>query len=162
MKERGPNTLAVHAGEVPDPVTGASAPNLVMSSTFALDEPAGFSINAFEGERPYIYTRWGNPTVKMLEEKLAALEGAEDCVAFGSGMAATAAVLLAVLKAGDHLVMSDVNYAGKPRSWRAARCPTTGSKPLRWTPVIWPRWKRRCGPRPACSGSRRRPTPSCA
>ena len=80
MKERGPNTLAVHAGEVPDPVTGASAPNLVMSSTFALDEPAGFSINAFEGERPYIYTRWGNPTVKMLEEKLAALEGAEDCV----------------------------------------------------------------------------------
>ena len=88
MKERGPNTLAVHAGEVPDPVTGASAPNLVMSSTFALDEPAGFSINAFEGERPYIYTRWDNPTVKMLEEKLAALEGAEDCVAFGSGMAA--------------------------------------------------------------------------
>ena len=112
MKKRGPNTLAVHAGEVPDPVTGASAPNLVMSSTFALDEPAGFSINAFEGERPYIYTRWGNPTVKMLEEKLAALEGAEDCVAFGSGMAATAAVLLAGLKAGDHLVMSDVNYAG--------------------------------------------------
>lgn len=112
MKERGPNTLAVHAGEVPDPVTGASAPNLVMSSTFALDEPAGFSISAFEGERPYIYTRWGNPTVKMLEEKLAALEGAEDCVAFGSGMAATAAVLLASLKAGDHLVISDVNYAG--------------------------------------------------
>ncbi|MYF11470.1 MAG: PLP-dependent transferase, partial [Gammaproteobacteria bacterium] len=112
MKERGPNTLAVHAGEVPDPVTGASAPNLVMSSTFALDEPAGFSINAFEGERPYIYTRWGNPTVKMLEEKLAALEGAEDCVAFGSGMAATTAVLMAGLKAGDHLVMSDVNYAG--------------------------------------------------
>ncbi|MXY04645.1 MAG: aminotransferase class I/II-fold pyridoxal phosphate-dependent enzyme, partial [Gammaproteobacteria bacterium] len=61
---------------------------------------------------PYIYTRWGNPTVKMLEEKLAALEGAEDCVAFGSGMAATTAVLMAGLKAGDHLVMSDVNYAG--------------------------------------------------
>ena len=112
MSARGSNTLAVHAGEAPDPATGASAPNLVMSTTFALEEPAGFSINAFEGELPYIYTRWGNPTVRMLEEKLAALEGAEDCVAFGSGMAATSAVLLAGLKAGDHLVMSDVNYAG--------------------------------------------------
>ena len=108
MSERGPNTLAVHAGEAPDPTTGASAPNLVMSTTFALEEPAGFSIGAFEGELPYIYTRWGNPTVRMLEEKLAALEGAEDCVAFGSGMAATSALLLAGLKAGDHLVMSDV------------------------------------------------------
>ena len=112
MSERGPNTLAVHAGEAPDPATGASAPNLVMSTTFALEEPAGFSINAFEGELPYIYTRWGNPTVRMLEEKLAALEGAEDCVTFGSGMAATSAVLFSGLKAGDHLVMSDVNYAG--------------------------------------------------
>lgn len=112
MSERGPNTLAVHAGEAPDPATGASAPNVVMSTTFALEEPAGFSINAFEGELPYIYTRWGNPTVKMLEEKLAALEGADDCVSFGSGMAATSAVLLSGLKAGDHLVMSDVNYAG--------------------------------------------------
>ncbi len=112
MSERGPNTLAVHAGEAPDPATGASAPNLVMSTTFALEEPAGFSINAFEGELPYIYTRWGNPTVKMLEEKLAALEGADDCVTFGSGMAATSAVLFSGLKAGDHLVMSDVNYAG--------------------------------------------------
>ena len=57
MSERGPSTLAVHAGEAPDPTTGASAPNLVMSTTFAMEEPAGFSINAFEGELPYIYTR---------------------------------------------------------------------------------------------------------
>ncbi len=105
-------TRAVHAGEAPDPATGASAPNLVMSTTFTMDEPAGFSINAFGDETPYIYTRWGNPTVAMLERKLAALEGAEDCVAFASGMAATAAVLLATLKPGDHLLISDVNYAG--------------------------------------------------
>ena len=83
-----------------------------MSTTFAMDEPAGFSISAFEGELPYVYTRWGNPTIRMLEEKLAALEGAEDCVAFASGMAATAAVMLTIPKAGDHLVISDVNYAG--------------------------------------------------
>ena len=83
-----------------------------MSTTFAMEEPAGFSINAFEGEIPYIYTRWGNPTIRVLEEKLAALEGTEDCVAFGSGMAATAALMLESLKSGDHLVISDVNYAG--------------------------------------------------
>ncbi|MXY56843.1 MAG: PLP-dependent transferase [Gammaproteobacteria bacterium] len=112
MKNEGIRTRAVHAGEAPDPLTGASAPNLVMSTTFTMEEPAGFSINAFEGEIPYIYTRWGNPTIRMLEEKLAALEGTEDCVAFGSGMAATAALMFESLKSGDHLVISDVNYAG--------------------------------------------------
>lgn len=112
MKNEGIRTRAVHAGEAPDPLTGASAPNLVMSTTFAMEEPAGFSINAFEGEIPYIYTRWGNPTIRVLEEKLAALEGTEDCVAFGSGMAATAALMLESLGSGDHLVISDVNYAG--------------------------------------------------
>lgn len=110
--ERGQQTRAVHAGEAPDPVTGASAPNIVMSTTFVTDEPAGFSINAFEGERPYIYSRWGNPTISQLELKLAAFEDAEACLAFGSGMAATSALLLSSLSAGDHLVMSDVNYAG--------------------------------------------------
>ena len=112
MKDRGSKTHAVHGGEAADPTTGASAPNLVMSTTFAMDEPAGFSINAFEDEVPYIYTRWGNPTVKVLEEKLAALEGSEDCVAFASGMAATTALMLTALEAGGHLVISDVNYAG--------------------------------------------------
>ena len=112
MNDKGPRTRAVHAGETPDPVTGASAPNLVMSTTFTMDEPAGFSINAFEGEIPYVYTRWGNPTIHMLEKKLAALEGTEGCVAFGSGMAATAALMFESLKSGGHLVISDVNYAG--------------------------------------------------
>ncbi|MDE0419367.1 MAG: aminotransferase class I/II-fold pyridoxal phosphate-dependent enzyme [Gammaproteobacteria bacterium] len=112
MNDQGPNTRAVHGGETSDPTTGASAPNLVMSTTFAMDEPAGFSINAFEGEIPYIYTRWGNPTTRVLEEKLAALEGTEGCVVFGSGMAATAAVMLEGLGSGDHLLISDVNYAG--------------------------------------------------
>ena len=122
----GPSTRAVHAGETPDPHTGASAPNLAMSTTFAQEAPGAFSINAVanaganDAEPPYIYTRWGNPTTKMLEDKLAALEGAEDCVAFASGMAATAAVLFGALKPGDHLVMSDVNYAGTAELARGA------------------------------------------
>jgi methionine-gamma-lyase len=108
----GPRTTAIHAGEAPDPVTGASAPNLVMSTTYVLEAPLGFSAHDLGDESPFIYTRWGNPTVRQLEDKLAALEGAEAGLCFASGMAASAAVLLGGLSAGDHLVVSDTNYAG--------------------------------------------------
>ena len=111
-RPRGVQTTAVHAGEAPDPVTGASSPNLVMSSTFAVDRPLSFSSLEMTNEMPWLYTRWANPTVRQLEIKLSALEAAEACACFGSGMAATAAVLLTLLRAGDHLVVSDVNYAG--------------------------------------------------
>ena len=107
-----PRTAAIHAGERPDPATGASAPNLVMSTTYAQEEPQGFSINAIGADSPFIYTRWRNPTVAQLEDKLAALEGAEACQCFASGMAASAALLLTLLSSGDHLVISDTNYAG--------------------------------------------------
>lgn len=105
-------TRAIHGGEKVDELTGASAPNLVMSTTFASDDPAGFSIKEFDEERPYVYTRWGNPTTDMLEAKLASLEDAESCIALASGMAATTTLLLGLLKSGDHLVISDVNYPG--------------------------------------------------
>ncbi len=114
----GLSTKAVHAGERPDPTTRASAPNLVMSTTFIADAEASFSVEAslsvegFEEDAPYFYTRWSNPTVHQLEQKLAALEGAEACVAFGSGMAAITALFLYYLSQGDHLVMSDIAYAG--------------------------------------------------
>ena len=109
---RGIRTTAVHGGEVPDPNTGASAPDITMSSTFVQDEPTGFSFATAGDASQFIYTRWGNPTVRMLEQKLAALEGGEACAAFASGMAATAGLLLSQLKAGDHLVISEVNYPG--------------------------------------------------
>ena len=105
-------TRAIHAGEKPDISTGASSPNIVMSSTFAHDEPLGFSINSFEGETPFIYSRWSNPTTKQLEEKLSDLEEAEECLTFSSGMAATSAVFFSLLSSGDHLVISNVNYPG--------------------------------------------------
>jgi methionine-gamma-lyase len=108
----GLRTTAIHAGETPDAETGASAPNLVMSTTYALERPRGFSIHAIGDDAPYIYTRWSNPTVRQLEDKLAALEGAEACQAFASGMAASAGLLLSLLSSGDHLVISDTNYAG--------------------------------------------------
>lgn len=119
-RRAGLHTTAVHGGEAPDPTTGASAPGIAMSSTFVQDEPTGFSFGTAGDARPYIYTRWGNPTVRMLEAKLAALEGGEACAAFASGMAATAAVLLGRLEAGDHLVISDVNYPGTAELARTA------------------------------------------
>jgi len=109
----GMRTRAIHAGERPDPTTGASAPNLVMSTTFVIkDAEANFSARSFTEEAPYAYTRWSNPTVRQLEKKLADLEDGEGAVAFGTGMAATGALLLHLLQSGDHLIVSDVAYAG--------------------------------------------------
>ena len=105
-------TAAVHAGERPDPATGASSPNLVMSSTFVTRDPTGFSAHDLGEDSGYLYTRWSNPTVAQLEAKLCALEGAAACLCFGSGMAAAVGLLLSLLKSGDHVVMSDTNYAG--------------------------------------------------
>lgn len=107
----GIQTVAVHAGEQPDPVTHASAPNLVMSTTFVADPEAGFSVEGLDAETPFIYTRWANPTVDQLEKKLAALEGAQSAVAFGSGMAAVTALFLHHLSQGDHVIVSDIAYA---------------------------------------------------
>ena len=105
-------TAEVHAGQIPDPTTGASTPNLVMSSTFVVDEPLSFSALDQPDDPPFIYTRWDNPTVRQLEHKLAALEEGEAAAAYGSGMAATAAVLFSTLHTGDRLVISDTTYAG--------------------------------------------------
>ncbi|GAB5471319.1 MAG: aminotransferase class I/II-fold pyridoxal phosphate-dependent enzyme [Rhodospirillales bacterium] len=110
--KRGPNTRAVHAGEAPDPATGASAPPLHMSSTFVTDRVAGFSAHDAEADAGFIYGRWGNPTVAMLERKIAALEGTEDCLCLASGMAAATSLFLTFLSAGDHTIVSDVSYAG--------------------------------------------------
>ncbi len=109
---RGFMTRAVHSGESPDPTTGASAPNIVMSSTFVIDEPVSFSAQDKPEDPPYVYSRWDNPTVTVLQDKLAALEEAEACRCFASGMAATSALLLSTLSQGDRLVMSDSNYPG--------------------------------------------------
>ena len=112
MSKYRTRTQAIHAGESIDPATKASAPNIVMSNSFVMSEVSGFSIDAFGDSKPYVYSRWDNPTVRMLEDKLATLENAEACSCFASGMAATAAILNTTLKRGDHLVAIDVHYSG--------------------------------------------------
>jgi cystathionine beta-lyase/cystathionine gamma-synthase len=99
-----PNTLCIHAGQDPDPATGAVMTPIVLASTFAQDGPA-----VFRG--PYDYSRAGNPTRTAYEQCVAALEGATHGVAFGSGCAATTALLL-TLKSGDHVLVGDDVYGG--------------------------------------------------
>jgi cystathionine beta-lyase/cystathionine gamma-synthase len=112
INTRGLQTRSIHGGEAPDPVTGASTPNIVMSTSFVTEAEAPFSPENLDNPSSFFYTREGNPTVQQLEHKLMALEQAQACVAFGSGMAAISALMLHVLKPGDHVVMSDVAYVG--------------------------------------------------
>ena len=108
----GIQTTAIHAGEGPDPATNASAPPLHMSSTFVSDEAAGFSAHDLEEDSPWLYARWANPTVSMLEKKIAAIESVDEALCFASGMAAATAIFMTFLQKGDHVIISDVSYAG--------------------------------------------------
>ncbi len=110
--DKGTQTLSIHGGENQYSATGASTPSLEMSSTFMVDEEISFSANNLTSETPFVYTRWDNPTTRQLEQKLSILEQAEACIAFASGMAASASVMLAHLSQGDHLVISNTNYPG--------------------------------------------------
>ncbi len=109
---RGIMTTAIHGGEGPDPSTGASAPPIHMSSAYISEDVSGFSAHDLTPDSPFAYTRWANPTVNMLERKIAALQGTEDCLATASGMAAASAIFFTFLSSGDHAVVSDVSYAG--------------------------------------------------
>jgi cystathionine gamma-lyase len=99
-------TLAIHAGQGPDPAYGAVMPPIYQTSTFAfkgVNQPGKFD-----------YTRSGNPTRRALEDCLAALEGGTNGYAFATGMAAEATAL-AMLANGDHLIVHDDLYGGTYR-----------------------------------------------
>ena len=105
-------TRAVHAGQQPDAASGAIATPITQSTAFAYGSlERGAAI--FAGEvAGYRYGRYGNPTVAALEAKMANLEGAEASVAFASGTAATAAVVLGLLAPGDELLFLGPLYGG--------------------------------------------------
>ena len=106
MSEYKYSTLAVHAGQYPDPQTGAVNVPIYLTSTFELD-----GIGASKG---WDYSRGGNPTRDRLEEALKALEGGTSAHVFGSGMAAITA-MVAPLRVGDHLICSHNVYGGTAR-----------------------------------------------
>jgi cystathionine gamma-lyase/cystathionine beta-lyase/cystathionine gamma-lyase/homocysteine desulfhydrase len=97
------STKAIHAGQEPDPRTGAVSVPIYQTSTYAQE-----GIGKHKG---FEYARTQNPTRQALEQNLAALENGRACFAFASGMAATNAVMT-LLKAGDHVIVSDNTYGG--------------------------------------------------
>ena len=103
-KDLKPRTRAVHGGTRRSQYGEVSEP-IFLTQGFVYDS-AEQAAQRFEqaGEDEFIYARYGNPTVRMFEERIAALEGAEDAFATASGMAAVNAALTSMLKAGDHVV----------------------------------------------------------
>ncbi len=114
MSDLRPATTALNGGLVPNPVTGAIQPDISMSvNNLFTPGTAGFSAEGADlADLPFLYARWTNPTTRALEARLAALEGAEDALTTATGVAAIAATFLGLLKAGDHLIVSEVCYAG--------------------------------------------------
>ncbi len=109
--EAGFETLAIHAGHTPDPMTGSVMPPIYQTSTYVQDGVA-------EPRGGHEYARVTNPTRTALEENIAALEGGAVGAAFGSGLAAIEAILKSVLEEGDHVVCGSNVYGGTERMFR--------------------------------------------
>ncbi|GAA2612532.1 cystathionine gamma-synthase [Dactylosporangium fulvum] len=104
----GFETLAIHAGQEPDPTTGAVIPPIYQTSTYAQDAVG-------QPRQGYEYSRTANPTRDALQECLAALEGGRRALAFASGLAAEDTLLRTVCQPGDHVVIPDDAYGGTYR-----------------------------------------------
>lgn len=110
MKDKKLETIAIHSGYDAKEMLGSLSTPIFQTSTFEFNN-AEHGAACFTGdEEGYIYSRLGNPTVKVLEEKVAALEGAERGLAFSSGMGAISAVLIKLTKANDHILCSSSLY----------------------------------------------------
>jgi O-acetylhomoserine (thiol)-lyase len=108
----GFETLSLHAGQHPDPVTGARAVPIYQTTSYVFQD-ADHAAALFNLERAgHIYTRISNPTIAVLEERLAALENGVGAVATASGMAAMHLAIATLLNAGDHIVASASLYGG--------------------------------------------------
>ncbi len=108
------DTRCVHAGEGTDPETKAIRRPIHMANSYELPTDVEELVKTLSWEQldKFAYTREHNPTARHLEERLAELEGGEDCVVSASGMGAIAATLFALLSAGDHIVCSEICYTG--------------------------------------------------
>ncbi len=112
MKKKDPGfaTRAIHQGYRASENLNALTPPVHLTSTFVFDSAEEAS-RILEGEKDgFLYSRLGNPTLKILEERLSSLEGSEDCVVMASGMGAIASVFWSLLSAGDEILVSPVLY----------------------------------------------------
>ena len=106
----GPSTRAIHAGQKPDPVSGAIMTPLYLTSTYVHEE--------FGVHRGYEYARGKNPTREALERNVAALEGATHGFAFGSGMGCLTSMMM-LFRSGDHIIVAENVYGGTYQIGRA-------------------------------------------
>ncbi|UCV06034.1 O-acetylhomoserine aminocarboxypropyltransferase/cysteine synthase family protein [Dechloromonas denitrificans] len=108
----GFDTLCLHAGQIPDAATGSRAVPIYQTTSYAFDSPEHaaslFNLQTFGN----VYSRLSNPTVAVLEERIAALEDGRAAVAVGSGMAAQMIALLNICEAGDEIVAARTLYGG--------------------------------------------------
>uniref|UniRef100_A0A0A9YDS0 Putative cystathionine gamma-synthase n=1 Tax=Lygus hesperus TaxID=30085 RepID=A0A0A9YDS0_LYGHE len=111
-REQGFDTLQVHAGVRPDPITGAILTPIYQSTTFVQE-----SIEKYQA-RGYSYSRSRNPTVTVMEERICALENGSYCTLYGTGMAATTTAISSLMNAGDHAIVTDCSYGGTNRACR--------------------------------------------
>src|SRR3954453_9291638 len=106
------STLALHAGQRPDPTTGARAVPIYQTTSFVFRD-SDTAASLFNLEQPgYIYSRLGNPTVAVLEERVAALEGGVGAVCTASGQAALHRAIATLMGAGGHIVAAASLYGG--------------------------------------------------
>ena len=112
FREFGFETRQVHAGQRPDPNTGARAVPIYQTTSYVFEDPESAAAYFNLQEYGNTYSRIMNPTVAVFEERMASLEGGCGAVAFASGIAAQAAALFTLLQPGDHVVSSSALYGG--------------------------------------------------
>jgi O-acetylhomoserine (thiol)-lyase len=108
----GFNTRQIHAGQRPDPNTGARAVPIFQTASYVFEDPSAAAAYFNLQEYGNTYSRIMNPTVAAFEERIASLEGGCGAVAFASGLAAQTAALFTLLSPGDHVVSSSALYGG--------------------------------------------------
>ena len=111
-RDFGFDTRAIHAGQRPDPYTGARAVPIYQTTSYVFEDVESAAAYFNLQEYGNTYSRIVNPTVAVLEERVASLEGGAGAVAFASGLAAQAAIFFTALQPGDHVVASQALYGG--------------------------------------------------
>src|SRR4030043_246572 len=104
------STRAIHAGEMRRKYADSITTPIVQTSTFTFKNSKAIEDYTKKGKEHYEYARYGNPTARIAECRLANLENAEDCVVFSSGMSAITTTILSLVQSGDHIVITDDSY----------------------------------------------------
>ncbi|MHC4635324.1 MAG: PLP-dependent transferase, partial [Planctomycetota bacterium] len=104
------STRSIHAGEPRRKYADSLMTPIIQTSTFTFRDSKHIEDYTLKGKEHFEYGRYGNPTAKIAEKRLADLEGAEDCIVFSSGMSAITTTILSLVQSGDHIVITDDSY----------------------------------------------------